>query len=185
MVPASQQQYQYFHPQQVQQPAQYYTTPTQIDPNGMVITNTQMLPPHSQIPQAPPTQTMTAQQQQQQATATAQQQTTPSSPRQHISPQQQPNTPTSMTSSPSVPVQTVPKPAQVNPTQLPTQTTPIGQIQNPVMLIPGLPSIGKICSLRVASSAQDFKWRLRSIRFDFDLFLTLENCAPYELSKRI
>ena len=24
-----------------------------------------------------------------------------------------------------------------------------------------------------------------SIRFDFDLFLTLENCAPYELSKRI
>jgi len=142
MVPASQQQYQYFHPQQVQQPAQYYTTPTQIDPNGMVITNTQMLPPHSQIPQAPPTQTMTAQQQQQQAT-TAQQQTTPSSPRQHISPQQQPNAPTSMTSSPSVPVQTVPKPAQVNPTQLPTQTTPIGQIQNPVMLIPGLPSIGK------------------------------------------
>ena len=155
MVPASQQQYQYFHPQQVQQPAQYYTTPTQIDPNGMVITNTQMLPPHSQIPQAPPTQTMTAQQQQQQATATAQQQTTPSSPR-HISPQQQPNTPTSMTSSPSVPVQTVPKPAQVNPTQLPTQTTPIGQIQNPVMLIPGLPSIGKIFILRVVCAAWGF-----------------------------
>ena len=151
MVPASQQQYQYFHPQQVQQPAQYYTTPTQIDPNGMVITNTQMLPPHSQIPQAPPTQTMTTQQQQQ--ATTAQQQTTPSSPRQHISPQQQPNTPASMTSSPSVPVQTVPKPAQVNPTQLPTQTTPIGQIQNPVMLIPGLPSIGKII-LRVESLAQ-------------------------------
>ena len=146
MVPASQQQYQYFHPQQVQQPTQYYTTPTQIDPNGMVIPNTQMLPPHSQIPQAPPTQTMVTaqqqqQQQQQQAVTTAQQ--PPSSPRQHISPQQQPNTPTSMTSSPSVPVQTVPKPAQVNPTQLPTQTNPIGQIQNPVMLIPGLPSIGK------------------------------------------
>ena len=26
---------------------------------------------------------------------------------------------------------------------------------------------------------------MRSIRFDFDLFLTLENCAPYELPKRI